>query len=60
MFDSSETGKKLSVISKATELSSVKKTKFAKSIFNRSVVELFLERVKKTGLLKQKFRFSLI
>ena len=34
MFDSSATGKKLSVVSKATELSSVKETKFAKSIFN--------------------------
>ena len=39
--------KKLSVISKATELNSVKETKFAKSI-----VELLLERVKKTALLK--------
>ena len=33
MFDSSETGKKLSVVSKPTELSSIKETKFAKSFF---------------------------
>jgi hypothetical protein len=44
MFDSSATGKKLSVISKASELSSVKETKFAKSIFNSSVVELLFRK----------------
>ena len=36
--------RKLSVTSKATELSSVKKTKFAKSIFNSSVVELLFRK----------------
>ena len=36
--------RKLSVTSKATELSSVKKTKFAKSFFNSSVVELLFRK----------------
>ena len=44
MFDSSETGKKFSDISKPTELSSIKETKFAKSIFNSSVVELLFRK----------------
>ena len=45
MFDSSATGENfLLSTSKATELSSVKKTKFAKSIFNSSVVELLFKK----------------
>ena len=52
MFDLSATGKKFYVTSKATELSSVKKTKFAKSIFNSSVVQLLLGRVKQNWTVK--------
>ena len=57
MFDSCATGKKLSVISKATELSSVKETKFAKSIFNSSVVQLLLGRVKQNWTVKTEIQF---
>ena len=53
MFDPSETGIFFfSPINKATELSSVKKTKFAKGIILniqlQIIVELLLERVKQT------------
>ena len=57
MFDSSATGKKPSVISKATELSSIKETKFAKIFFEQQCCRAAFRKSKTNWTNKTEIQF---